>query len=610
MQRELKVSSRWRFVPGVAYGLQQSAILGYVQVGLDADFDFRDLDTAMERFIVELTPRTPPDWNATRALACRAAFWTSAVQRQNKVPVSSHHLLRIQQAPAGPLETYLAALPASSPTAAQAALNWVTETVTTLLRPQPVDDESIAGIQDRYERLRKGLRAHALGGQNPVYIHQAAWEMDIPIRHLATGVFLLGQGRTSRWLRSSISDQTSSLGVTLARDKMATAAVLRQAGLPAPTHALASSPDQALELARRYGYPVVIKPTDQEQGRGVFADLRNDPAVVQAFHAARAVSSNILVEKHFQGDGHRLTVSHGKVITATRKLPGGVTGDGIHSIEQLVDQLRLKPAKRELHAPVKPPVDLDEEALGLLDQQGLSRDTVPALDRYICLRRRNNASAGGTTIVLSLDQVHPDNLRLATRAANALRLDIAGVDLLIADISKSWLETGALICEVNAQPQMGQNPIYRVLADLTGHESRIPVHLLVTASPNAPRILAMVAELARTLGCNGIAMQQGIWIDSLRITGAQANSFVAARILLTCPETRAALLVMSKKDILAYGLPSDRLDSVRVFANDNVAAFQDESFTELIRMIQPHTDRLLSIQSSTARRTHPSGENR
>ena len=47
----------------------------------------------------------------------------------------------------------------------------------------------------------------------------------------------------------------------------------------------------ALELAQNLGYPVVIKPDDQEQGRGVSAGLRDDAALVTAYQAAREHSS-------------------------------------------------------------------------------------------------------------------------------------------------------------------------------------------------------------------------------------------------------------------------------------------------------------------------------
>jgi hypothetical protein len=73
-------------------------------------------------------------------------------------------------------------------------------------------------------------------------------------------------------------------------------------------------------------------------------------------------------------------------------------------------------------------------------------------------------------------QAHPDNLELALKATAALRLDVAGVDLLLPDIARSYQETGGVICEVNAKPQFSSGLAHRdILQQLLPHQGRIPV---------------------------------------------------------------------------------------------------------------------------------------
>ena len=67
------------------------------------------------------------------------------------------------------------------------------------------------------------------------------------------------------------------------------------------------------------------------------------------------------------------------------------------------------------------------------------------------LRKTANLSTGGTAIDVT-DTVHPDNRSMAVRAVKAVGLDVGGVDFLTTDITRSYKDTGAAICEVNAAP--------------------------------------------------------------------------------------------------------------------------------------------------------------
>ena len=110
-----------------------------------------------------------------------------------------------------------------------------------------------------------------------------------------------------------------------------------------------------------------------------------------------------------------------------------------------------------------------------LNYQGLDLQSVVEKGRVLQLRGAANVSLGGTTWDVTCS-AHPDNLALASHAARALRLDLAGVDLLLPDISRSWKETGGTICEVNAQPQFSATSAHlQVLQRLMVRQGRIPV---------------------------------------------------------------------------------------------------------------------------------------
>jgi len=84
-------------------------------------------------------------------------------------------------------------------------------------------------------------------------------------------------------------------------------------------------------------------------------------------------------------------------------------------------------------------------------------------------------------------------------------LDLAGIDLIMPDIASSWLEGGAIICEVNGQPQIGSSTspgIYqRILEELLPGQRRMPLVLVIGEIGGAVAdLLQIAAHQGRTLG--------------------------------------------------------------------------------------------------------------
>ena len=84
--------------------------------------------------------------------------------------------------------------------------------------------------------------------------------------------------------------------------------------------------------------------------------------------------------------------------------------------------------------------------LSVSDKTGL-----PAFGQALVDAGYTLLSTGGTAIDLT-DVVHPDNREMAVRAAQAIGLDVAGVDFITPDITRSYRDVGGAICEVNAAP--------------------------------------------------------------------------------------------------------------------------------------------------------------
>jgi len=404
------------------------------------------------------------------------------------------------------------------------------------------------------------LRPHAFAGVNAFSMVLAALRTGRNVHQLDNKICVLGTGIHSRWVRSLSTDRTSSMSLALARSKADTARVLRQAGLPGAVHRLVATAEQALEACTAIGFPVVVKPNDQDQGHGVAAGLENSAAVARAYSAAAKYGPKVLVERHAHGFTHRLTVTFGEVVRVVRRIPGGVTGDGVASVRDLLlAQQQTSLWRQRVRVTGLPGTTLDEEALEMLSRQQLSPESVVASGQFVPLRRRDNFSAGGTNVDLAPADVHPDNLRMVKDAAALLRLDIAGIDFITTDITRSWITHGGTVCEVNGIPQLyaaTDDPIYEtILERMFPNGSEVPAILrIVDEEPSAGQIESAVAEISRH-GGNVVAAASGLRIDGCLATARFDSGFEAARAALVRQDARGVICFVTVAELLRHGLP-------------------------------------------------------
>jgi cyanophycin synthetase len=496
-----------------------------------------------------------------------------AIQLESGIAVANSIVKDMPSLKSGETTLYLASHNAK---ASEIAINWTIKVLNSLLKDAPVAPD----IADSVNSARRLLTPFAEAGVNSFFILQAAYALGIPVFRPVRGLLVLGTGNRSKWLQSLISDKTTMLGAQFAQAKHITASLLRTAGLPGGIHRLVNNREQAISEAMSLGYPVVIKPADADRGAGVAAGLMDAVSVAQAFDAAIKVSRNVLVERWEPGHTHRLTVQDGHVVRVVRRTAGGVTGNGVNSIAELVALFQQTPPQQRFAQRLgHPPLSLDAEALGLLKESGLNAQSRPLAGVYVKLRRRDNVNAGGTNEELTTEDastVHPDNVRLAIEAARVLRLDFAGIDLITTDISRSWLEVGALICEVNARPQMGgaNDPkLYqRLLNRFFPEGDSIPAELLLLPSHAVEQERVRGQLLQQRLGA-ALSFPSGLWLDGRRSTRAFKNSFEAARSLLQRSEVSHAICCLTVNDIYQYGLPLQKWSRVTVLAD---AVFSEE----------------------------------
>lgn len=430
---------------------------------------------------------------------------------------------------------------------------------------------------DASDRLATLLARAQPGGLSPNSLRfaLAARRRDMPVTVLNGAELMIGWGANARRFRSSFTDRSATLGERLARNKRHCNLRLAGGRLPVPRQRVVATVAAAREAASEFGWPVVVKPVGLDQGQGVHAGISSAGALETAFQAVSAIGGGgVLVEAFVPGADHRLLIADGELVMASRRIPGGVIGDGAATVAELLERLNADPRRGTGLRSTLIRIPLDAEAMQCLAAEGLAPDTVPEAGRFVALRRTANISTGGTAEDVT-DRVHPDNRVAAIRAARIIGLDIAGVDFLCPDISVSHLEGGGAICEVNGQPGFRPHWLSDPDRDVNGEildilfrgrPARIPTAAVsgTNGKSTTARMLHHVWQVAgRTAGACTTA---GTWIGTDRVDTQNMSGAPGAAMLFADPGVEAAVLEVPRLGLIRFGNACDRYD-VAAFTN-------------------------------------------
>lgn len=448
--------------------------------------------------------------------------------------------------------------------AAETALNF-------LLMAQAGKPISVA---EELQKLKKLAYDQSLPASVAV-IANAARARGIPAALLSPeyGRFLrLGHGSKQRRCLASETDGVSGVARMASTDKYLAKQLLAQAGVPVPLGKLASSAEQAWAAACELGLPVAIKPLDSDLATGVSLDLRTREQVEAGFRNAAEHSYWVMIERFAPGLEHRVLVVGDRISAVTRIDPPHVVGDGVSSVEVLVHRVNQDPRRGDGEGltPLRK-LKIDEVALEVLAAQGYSLPSVPAIGERVLVRRNPPYFKNGGNLVDLTDAIHPSTAAHAIAASQALRIPVAGLDVVAVDISQPLEGQGGVIVEINAGPGLwlhmapwadSPRPIgVDIVASLfsQGEEGRIPVIAAVgdhdgSAKRHLTALLTHAGLRVGLLSGEEITVGERHWRVSSPIVQERA------RILLQNPSIDAAILETSPAELVREGFGNDRCD--------------------------------------------------
>jgi cyanophycin synthetase len=322
--------------------------------------------------------------------------------------------------------------------------------------PSTLDVLYFLALVKAYRRKRDPRRRRA--GKHLDAFYEAVWreaasEVGATYRPLGHNIadIELGDARVRTLENTCSIDDPVTIAIAL--NKLLTYRLLTEHGLPTPAHAGFSlrAIEPALEFLKATGKDCVVKPAGGTGGgRGVTTGLQGVSQVARAAAAAAVYSDELIIEEQVEGDNYRLLYLDGVLLDAfVRKLPT-VVGDGRANVKRLVrdaNSARLRHGSELSQSLLT--IDLDMRRT--LATQGLTLRSIPPAGKAVTLKTVVNENLGtdNSTATRRLCRSVVDD---GARAAAALHVRLAGIDIITPDPGVPLAESGGVIIEVNTTP--------------------------------------------------------------------------------------------------------------------------------------------------------------
>jgi cyanophycin synthetase len=417
------------------------------------------------------------------------------------------------------------------------------------------------------QELREISRRKRLGPTTKA-IADAALKRNIPVTRLDDdSLIMLGQGKHQRIVRAAVASSTSAIAVELAQDKYSTKKILSDNYIPIPPGEIIDDLEELVSAIDEIEFPLVIKPSDGNHGRGITTGIRSQTEAVKAFQFAQQVSDDVIVEKHMHGNDYRFLVINYQLVAVAKRTPALVTGDGISTISQLIERTNDDPKRGSGHSQVLTAITIDEDTLAILATLEMCPDSVLRDGETLYLKSTANLSTGGTAEDVT-DEVHPHNKSLAERVARLMNLDICGIDVMADTVDQPITAANGAILEVNAGPglRMHLAPSKGISRDVAapivdmlyqGRQARIPL-VAVTGTNGKTTTTRLIAHMAKEAGYHtGFTTTDGIYIDGKQVVQGDCSGPQSARVILRDPLIEFAVLECARGGILRSGLGFD-----------------------------------------------------
>lgn len=415
------------------------------------------------------------------------------------------------------------------------------------------------------QQLREIREDDRLGPSTGSIVEEAI-KRKIPfIRLNKRSLVQLGYGINQKRIQATIASTTSSIAVEIACNKEETKNLLEAAEIPVPKGTIVYDEEDLEASIKKIQYPIVLKPVNGNHGKGATTNIKTWEEAVEALAAAQKYGRAIICEKFITGRDHRILVINYKFVAAAIRTPAAVIGDGISTINELIEKVNSDPRRGYGHEKVLTAIKIDDFTMNMLADKNYTLETIIKKDEELWLKPTANLSTGGTATDVT-DLVHPSNVFMCERIARIIGLDICGIDIMAENLTEPLSETGGSILEVNAAPgfRMHLDPtdglprnVAEPVIDMLyppGTSARIPI-IAVSGTNGKTTTTRLIAHIVKQMGYKvGYTTTDGVYIQNQLMMRGDCTGPKSAEFVLKDPTVDFAVLESARGGILRSGL--------------------------------------------------------
>ena len=259
---------------------------------------------------------------------------------------------------------------------------------------------------------------------------------------------ILQYGKHEEYIHNTLTNYVGASQGRILKNKYFQSVLLSEKGYKTPKTQIVNLINSTKFIQDFNQFPCVVKPLDNYGGKGITVNIKNHNDLEKAIKLAcdsnkKSKDKCIVQEMVYESEEYRILVIGNKDVFLVKRTPFRVIGDGIHSIQELIEIYNENVVKIDKTRFV----EVGDSIRNILQKQSLTLEYIPKDKEIIKLSYKANSHDGGSSEEMT--EFLPDTLKqFAIKLSLDFKLPVVGIDIITDDINSP----NQCVLELNLTP--------------------------------------------------------------------------------------------------------------------------------------------------------------